>query len=395
MYSNTQQATEKLFNQKIFIFFLSLFISSLFLLSSCSDNSSSIDPEIRKILEQILSENLEEFNVPGALVGVWISGEGRLIIEEGTSDVDDDKPIVKEDHVRIGSVTKSLTVNVILQLVGENLLSLDDPLSKFFPDIKNSNTTVRELSNMRSGIFNYTEDTDFSGAILDNLLTKFTEQDLVDVGDRNLPYFSPGGGWHYSNTNTVILGMIVEQVTGNSLGEEIQNRIIIPLGLEGTSYPDTPDMPLPFSNGYIFLGPDDGFSEVTFVDPSLSAGSGAMISRLEDLRIWVEALGQGTLLEHDIYQEQIASLSPIIFDPCDDVVESREKRICPEYDKYGLGIGEISGWIGHTGEYIGFTSLVMYKPESGSVVVILMNIFGAGEHVPTKVFREFTEILNN
>lgn len=395
MNSNIQHATEKFFNRKINTYLFSALLPILILLSSCSDNNSFIDTELANKLEQILIENLEEFDVPGALVGVWIPGEGRLILEEGTSDISDDKPIIKEDHVRIGSVTKSFTVNIILQLAGEGLLSLDDPLSKYFPDIENSDSTIGDLANMRSGIYNYTEDPEFAGSILDNLLTKFTEQDLVDVADRNLPYFPPDGGWHYSNTSTVILGMIVEQVTGNPLGEEIQNRIITPLGLEGTSYPDTPDMPLPFSNGYIFLGPDEGFSEVTFVDPSLSAGSGAMISSLEDLRIWAEALGEGTLLESNLFLLQNSSLSPITFDPCDDVVVSREKRTCPEYDKYGLGIGEISGWIGHTGEYIGFTSLVMYDPESGSVVVIVMNIFGAGEHVPTKVFRELAEILNN
>jgi CubicO group peptidase (beta-lactamase class C family) len=119
-----------------------------------------------------------------------------------------------------------------------------------------------------------------------------------------------------------------------------------------------------------------------------------MISKLSDLRKWGEALGKGALLNQETQQLLINSLSPIIFDPCDDNDPERPKRSCPEYDKYGLGIGELSGWIGHTGGYIGYTSLVMYNPESGSVVVILMNIFGVGEHVPTRVFREYAEILN-
>ncbi|MCA9809189.1 MAG: serine hydrolase, partial [Candidatus Dadabacteria bacterium] len=72
----------------------------------------------------------------------------------------------------------------------------------------------------------------------------------------------------------------------------------------------------------------------------------------------------------------------------------RPKRSCPEYDEYGLGIGELSGWIGHTGEYVGYTNLVMYEPESGSVVVIIANRFGVGAHVPTAIFREFADILN-
>ena len=372
-----------------------IILSSFLISSSCnSDGNSSLDPELAERLKQILIEKMEEFGIPGALVGVWIPGQGHLIIEEGVSDIDNDESIEKRDHVRIGSVTKSFTVTVILQLVDEGLINLDDPLSKFFPDIENSTATVGELANMRSGIFNYTEDQEFVALLLEDLLRKWAPQELVDVADSNLPYFDPNQGWHYSNTNTVILGMIIEQVTGNFVGDEIRRRIIEPLGLDGTIYPVSPDMPEPFSRGYVEFDPQTGLEDVTFSDPSSSAASGAMISRLKDLRLWGEALGQGKLLKEETQQERIDSLAPIVFDPCDDDDPDRAKRSCPEYDKYGLGIGELSGWIGHTGEYIGYTSLVMFEPESGSVVVIMMNIFGVGEHVPTKVFREYAEILN-
>ncbi|MGB2691600.1 MAG: serine hydrolase, partial [Thermodesulfobacteriota bacterium] len=267
----------------------------LFVAPGCdSNNQDSLDHELVERLKQILSDNMEEFGIPGALVGVWIPGEGSLIIEEGVSDIETNEAIVKEDHLRIGSVTKSFTVTVILQLVDEGLINLNDPLSKFFPEIENSSATVGELTNMRSGIFNYTEDNNFVLELIQNLLRKWAPQELVDVADSNLPYFTPDGGWHYSNTNTVILGMIIEQVTGNFIGDEIQKRIIEPLGLKGTVYPVTPDMPLPFSRGYAEFDPEVGLMDVTFSDPSASAGSGAMISKLSDLHIWGEALGKGT-----------------------------------------------------------------------------------------------------
>ena len=81
-----------------------------------------------------------------------------MIIEEGISDLESNEPIVKEDHVRIGSITKSFTVTIILQLVDEGLISLNDPVDKFWPGIENSTATIGDLANMRSGIFNYTED---------------------------------------------------------------------------------------------------------------------------------------------------------------------------------------------------------------------------------------------
>lgn len=391
MLSSNQNGTLYKFRQIVFCITASLVLLAA---SSCDSNNNELDPELAQKLKQILADNMEEFGIPGALVGVWIPGEGRLIIERGFSDIDNDKAIKRNDHMRVGSVTKSFTVTVIFQLVDEGIISLDDPLSKFFPEIQNSTATVAELANMRSGIFNYTEDNDFVLELIEDLLRKWAPEDLVEVADRNLPYFPPDGGWHYSNTATVILGMVIEQVTGNFIGDEIQGRIIKPLGLDGTIYPVTPDIPNPFSRGYAVFDPEVGLMDVTFSDPSASAGSGAMISKLSDLRVWGEALGKGSLINEETWQLQIDSLSPIVFNPCDDDDPERAKRECPEYDKYGLGIGELNGWIGHTGEYIGYTALVMFEPESESVVVILMNTFGVGEHVPTKVFREYAEILN-
>lgn len=370
-------------------FVLYLLLPVFFL--SCDNGGGSLDPELEAELREIVSRYKEEFGLPGVLAGVWIPGKGRLIIEDGLADIETGRPISKADRVRIGSVTKSFTVTVILQLAGEGLLDLNEPVGKYLPDVENSDATIAELANMKSGIFNYTEDAEFVTEFIEsNFLRVWTDQELVDAADRNVPYFPPDGGWHYSNTNTVILGMIVEQVTGHPLGEEIRKRIIEPLGLDGTSYPATPDIREPFAHGYGF----DPLEDISFTDPSSSSGSGAMISRLDDLRKWGKALGKGTLLNAELQAERINSLVPIVFNPCDDDDPDRPKRSCPEYDKYGMGLGEISGWIGHTGEYVGYTALVMYEPKSGSVVVIVTNIFGVAAHVPTKIFKEFAAVLN-
>lgn len=368
-----------------------LIFATLALLLSCDKDGGSLDPELEALLRDIVTENKEEFGVPGILAGVWVPGKGHLIMEDGLADIDTGRPIRKTDHVRVGSVTKSFTVTVILQLAGEGLLELNEPVGNYLLDVENSDATIAELANMKSGIFNYTEDAEFVTEFVESdFLRVWTDQELIDAADRNAPYFPPGGGWHYSNTNTVILGMIVEQVTGRPLGDEIRERIIEPLGLGGTFYPVTPEMPEPFARGYGF----DPLEDISFTDPSSSAGSGAMISKLPDLKKWGRALGEGTLLDEELQAIRVNSLEPIVFDPCDDDDPERPKRSCPEYDRYGLGLGEISGWIGHTGEYIGYTALVMYHPESGSVVVIVTNIFAVAEHVPTKIFKEFAAVLN-
>lgn len=348
------------------------------------------DRDLATMLQLAVDEQQDKLGAPGMLVGVWRPGERDLVIESGVSDIETRARISEVDHFRIGSVTKSFTVTVVLQLADEGLLRLDDTVGAYVPGIENGDATIAELANMRSGIFNYTEDADFVDVFVTDLQRTWTNQELVDLANDNAPYFAPGDGWHYSNTNTVILGMIVEQVTGRPLADVIAERIITPLGLQGTSYPSSPDLPSPFVHGYGF----EPLEDLSFTDPSSSAGSGAMISTLQGLRAWGVALGSGTLLSDAAQAARVNSLEPILFAPCDDDVPERPERSCPEYDRYGYGLGEISGWIGHTGEYVGYQSLVMYDPRTGSVVVIMTNIFAVGEHVPTAVFRELAEILN-
>ncbi|HKY61926.1 MAG TPA: serine hydrolase domain-containing protein [bacterium] len=358
-------------------------------LFGCGSGEGSLSPELEASLREIVEQKKAEFGIPGVMAGVWIPGEGELIIENGLSDIASGTPIQREDHFRIGSITKSFTVTVILQLAEEGRLSLSDPVEQYLPGIENGTATLAQLADMTSGIFNYTEDAGFVAEFVADFLRKWQAQELIDVADSNAPYFPPGENWHYSNTNTVILGVIVEQVTGRPVGQEIQERILNPLGLNGTLYPTGPDLPSPFVHGYGF----DPLEDLSFADPSSSAGSGAMISTLDDLRKWGEGLGTGATLSPATFSQRLDSLRPIVFSPCADNDPQRPKRECPEYDRYGQGMGELNGWIGHTGEFVGYTMLVMYEPNRGSVVVILANIFGVGEHVPTKIFREFAAIL--
>ena len=201
----------------------------------------------------------------------------------------------------------------------------------------------------------------------------------MDAANRHAPYFAPGFDWHYSNTNTVALGLVVEQVTGNTLSQELQTRIFTPLALGSTSYPSTADMPAPFAHGYLQYDTGEPYVEQSDTHPSASAGSGAIVSNLEDLRVWGQALGSGSLLNQNFRTLQFQMVPT---DGCPS---------CPEYDGYGLGVGTLEGWIGHTGDYIGYQALVMYDPRSESVVVILINLksFVDGTHVPTEIFQDF------
>ncbi len=161
-------------------FVLFLLLPVFFL--SCNNGGGSLDPELEAQLREIVSRYKEDFGIPGVLAGVWIPGKGHLVIEDGLADIETGRPISKADHVRIGSVTKSFTVTVILQLVGEGLLDLNEPVGNYLPDVENSDATIAELANMKSGIFNYTEDADFvTEFVSSDFLRVWTDQEIVDV----------------------------------------------------------------------------------------------------------------------------------------------------------------------------------------------------------------------
>ena len=361
----------------------------LFTIIGCGGSKQDPTPIIsvpsasEQSFQTAVSESFQSRGLPAVAAGLWQPGREPFLVLLGESNLETGLAVTAEDKFRIGSVTKSFTVTVLLQLVDEGRVSLEDPIGDFVPGIQNPGATLEQMANMTSGVFNYTEDPEFLNTFVSDFQRAWTEQELIEGANRHDPYFTPGEGWHYSNTNTVALGLVVEEATGNSLAREIESRILTPLGMDGTSYPATVEMPIPFATGYGLFEPQDDYVDLTLSSPTASAGSGAIVSRLEDLHRWGTALGTGELLSESSFARQLQFVSN---DSCPD---------CPEYDGYGMGIGLLDGWRGHTGDYIGYQALVMYNPQNEHVVVILVNFkdFTAPAHVPTEIFRDFVSRL--
>lgn len=353
--------------------------------------STCLDAQKAARIRAITTQYMQQYLVPGILVGIWIPGQGELIIQDGVADLATSRPISVSDHFHIASITKSFTTTVIMQLAQEGLLDLNAPISSLGFTIQNNNATIGQLADMRSGIFNYSVDPTFLQSLDSNPLRKWQPQELVNFADNNAVYFPPGTNWHYSNTNTILLGMIIEQVTGHSAQDEINSRIIVPLGLTETSYANSPALPTPYSRGYAGPNREDVTTEV---DPSFAGDAGAMISNLYDLKKWNQALGTGTLLTPSMQAQRVSSIQPMVSDPCADNDPSRPHPSCPEYDEYGYGLGAIDGWRGHTGDYFGYTLLIMYEPNTGANIVIMVNLSSAGPHIPTDLFRQYVTILS-
>lgn len=314
---------------------------------------------------------------PGIAIGLYTRGRASVVVTRGVGDLATNTPFRARDWHRIGSVTKTFTVTRIYQLAEDGRLSLSDPISKYVPGLRNGDATLRQLANMTSGIFNYTENRRFTTRLFRDPGRRYNDRQLVAAGNRR-PYFAPGRGWHYSNTNTVLLGMVVEIVTGNSLGSEIRRHILAPLGLRRTAYPNTPAMPSPFHRGYVFDSDDNVWLDFTRLNPTSLAGSGAIIGTLGDLARWGRALARGTLLSPESQADRLRMVAA--------------RGVGPFYNRYGPGIGMIGGWIGHTGDLPGYQTLVMHNRRTDQTLVIFINAQVSG-HLPTVIFRRLLRDL--
>jgi len=331
--------------------------------ASCGSATFSKQPQAR--MEAALDKLMSDNNIPGAAVGVWAPGKGTWVVAKGKADLKTGRAMVTADNFRIGSTTKPFTATVALQLVDEGLLRLDDKLSlyKFPVAVPNAGgITVRQLLNHTSGLYDYADAPAFDSVYTTDPLHPWTTEELLKIGLSHAPYFAPGKGWHYSNTNYILLGVIAQDLTNHTIADEVRSRIIGKMGLKSTFYPSTPAMPAPYTRGYIIthgpspLGPP-GTYDRTLQSPSVAGASGAMISTLDDLHSFALALGRGDLVSQKSHKEQTT------FVPTGN----------QQFTGYGLGMMQFGDLVGHGGDINGYSSNTSYSPSTGAVIVVLVN----------------------
>ncbi|MBE5105867.1 beta-lactamase family protein [Bacillus thuringiensis] len=314
-----------------------------------SSLSQSHDQKNRNGWEQVMQETVQ-LGTPGVLAKTSNKGRTSSYIA-GVVDLSTKKPMKSDYRFRIGSVTKTFTATTVLQLVGENRVQLDDPIEKWLPGLIQGNgydgnqITIRQLLNHTSGIAEYLKSKD---ADIMNSKKTYTAEEIVKMGLSLPPDFSPGKGWSYSNTGYVILGMLIEKITGNSYAEEIEKRIIEPLDLSNTFLPGNSTV-IPGKNharGYVKIDETSELKDITYYNPSLANSAGDMISNADDLNKFFSSLLGGKLLKENQLKEMLTTVP----------VEGKEVG-----DGYGLGIYEtklpngVSVW-GHGGAIPGFTT---------------------------------------
>ena len=318
--------------------------------------------------------------VPGVLVGVWDSAGNAYVHGFGYADLAKKRALTASDHFRIGSNTKTFVVSVILQLADEKKLSLDDPISRFPIGVKvpnAQNITIRQLCDMRSGLFEAYDAPEFEHLHY-TPQTKFDPRTVIAWATGQKPYFPPGSAYHYSNTNYLILGLIIEAVTHDSVGNQIRKRLLLPYKLSQTSYPDSQAMPEPWAHGY-GLDNHRNWEEVSGTIPvSMMGAAGAMISDMADMKRWITLYVTGKTSSAATHRALM------------NCIWTGKGNL-----SFGLGLGCSAGWYGYTGGLPGYNTGNYYFPANGTTIVAWVDV-QAGKPSPgvaNAIFREIARIM--
>src|SRR5262249_33437216 len=242
-------------------------------------------------------QSLVAGGAPGAIVLFREGGRTRRFAG-GVSDLARRTPMRASDRFRIGSVTKAVVATVVLQLAGERKLALGDTVERWLPGLvpNAGRITLRQLLNHTSGLFDYVQDPRLLRPYqAGNRGYVWTPRSLVALSAAHPPLFAPGARWSLSNTNYIVLGLVVEAVTGHPLAAELSRRIFAPLHLRGTSFEDRARIEGPHAHAYLTLGAGGPVDTSSF-SASWAWSAGAIVSTADDLARFYRALLGGLLL---------------------------------------------------------------------------------------------------
>ncbi|MFE1560616.1 serine hydrolase domain-containing protein [Streptomyces sp. NPDC058734] len=338
-----------------------------------------LTPAVAAKLDRAVQDTLREAKVPGVIVGLWAPGKGSYVKTFGVADKETGARMRTDFYTRIGSQTKTFTVTALLRLVDQGKAGLDDPIGKYVTGVPNGDRiTLRELAGMRSGLFNYSDDDAFDKTLTTEGTRPFTPQQLLAYSFKHPVNFAPNARFEYSNTNLILLGLVIEKVTGQPLQQVLKQQVIDPAGLHHTLFPTNAAFPSPHAQGYTDQSATGGIVNATDWNPSWAWAAGAMISDLEDLRSWAKTLATGTLLKPATQAERLKTTSVGI-----------------PGAGYGLGLFDVQGWIGHNGSLPGYESLGVYLPEEQATLVVILNTDALHDgQEPSTLFGEaITEIV--
>jgi D-alanyl-D-alanine carboxypeptidase len=330
-------------------------------------------PEIQRTLQQKFEELHKAGSFPGGTAGFVLGDGSSLALAVGVSDRTSRRAMAPTDRLLLGSVGKTYVSAVALQMMAEKKFALTDTLDRFFARepwfsrIANaSRITIRHLMTHTSGLVRYEFNPKFTADLSANPDKVWTGVDRLSYLFDATPPFAPGEGWEYSDTNYIVLGMIIEQVAKNSYYAELRKRILEPFGLKDTVPADSRTVP-GLVQGYAgernpFGGSDEMIKDGRFaVNPQFEWTGGGLAVTALDLAKWGKILYEGKAFEASM-------MAPFL--------DGVPARLGPE-SKYGLGViirpSPLGITYGHSGFMPGYQTELVYFPEMKTSIAVQVN----------------------
>jgi D-alanyl-D-alanine carboxypeptidase len=336
---------------------------------SFADSSSA---HISNSKYQNLINDIKSSGVPGILMSIQTPTDGMWLGSAGKADLKSNIDLQSCNITRVGSTVKTFTATTIFILQEEGKLSLDDKITNYLSveDIKNienaDKATIRQLLNHSSGIYNYIQNLKFQTGSLNDLIKEWSPNDLLSYARNKKAYFAPGKDVLYSNTNYILLGMIISSIEGKPFYEVFEEKIFIPLNLTSTQFAAKDPVPEGIIRGYV-----DFYSNLNVINATYYSGwdyytaDGGLISNVYDLNKFVTSLFQGEIISQNSLNEMKNWKKP----------EEEGTEFFPT--AYGLGIFKMETRWGdayfHSGDAIGYYACMTYFPDKETIICWAVN----------------------
>jgi D-alanyl-D-alanine carboxypeptidase len=333
-------------------------------------DSSLANPSNSKY--QNLINEMKTSGVPGTLMSIQTEADGMWLGSAGKADLKSNIDLKSCNITRVGSTVKTFTATTIFLLQEEGKLNLNDKITNYLSpadikDIENANeASIRQLMQHSSGIYNYIQNLKFQTGSLNDLIKVWSPDELLSYARGKKAYFAPGEDVLYSNTNYILLGMIISSIEGKPFYEVFDEKIFIPLGLNSTQFAATDPVPDGIIRGYV-----DFYSNLNVINASYYSGwdyftaDGGLISNAYDLNIFLTSLFAGDIISQSSLNEMLTWQKPKDEDP----------NFFPIF--YGLGIFKMETQWGdayfHSGDAIGYYACMTYFPDRETTICWAVN----------------------
>ncbi len=351
-----------------------------------AQQEASLPAEMTDQLDAAVAQAMQLSAASGAIAGVWAPWAGSWQSAQGTTTNAGKTPMTTDMHFRSAAMGRPMTCTVMLNMVDAGEISVSDPVTDLLPGFPGiDGITLGQLCQGTAGLSDYRPQ--FQAQFVNNPKREWSTVELASAGlavKRDVP----GTVWKDSATPITILGMALAAHSEKSWAQLYDEYIFEPLGLTGTSYPNSSSLLLksPAPHGYAASKNPDGSHDCavmrddTVLSPSMAGVEGGMISNLDDLKHWTQALAAGSLLTEKTTAAQFATIS--------------QGEGTPSWQGYGLGVQKVGPLIGHDGQIPGFLSAAYSDPATGFTVAVMLNNSTAGPGFAKQLAMQLASIAS-